>query len=214
MDNLPIKKENETVYGEVVGEPSIGFQDALNVLQEGINITNAVGQVTSELNYGIQQFNYSIQSMENSNQRYIEAENTKQWIYYNEAQKYNELIQKQNNLFDWVNYLEKKLWRYKDKLYYRTNGGQLIINNHTEIQKELSSRYGSDVFIVNDMNDALKNCNQYRVNTVFIAINNIVVVEAEVFDNNQYFELFITYNGVWKRNLLAHTRYSKKGIIR
>lgn len=214
MGNLPMKKENETIYGEVVGEPSIGYQEALNVSQESRDITNTLGQVTSELNYGIQQFNHAIQSMENSNQRYINAENTKQWIYNNEVQKYNELIQKQNNLLNWINQPEKKFWRYKDKLYYRTNSGQLIINNHIEIQKELSSRYGSDVFIVNDINDALKNINQYRVNTIFIAINNITVVEEEVFDNNQYFEIFNTYNSGWKRNLLAYTRYSKKGIIR
>ena len=44
---------------------------------------------------------------------------------------------------------------------HRTNSGKLIRNNYLEIQKELSCRYGSDVFIVNDLNDVLTNKNQF-----------------------------------------------------
>ena len=213
MGDLPMKKENETIYGEVVEEPSIGYQDAVNVLQEGRNITNAFRQVTSELNYGIQQFNHSIQSMENSNQRYINAENTKQWIYNNEVKKYNELIQKQNNLLVRINSFETKFWRYKDKLYYRTNSGKLIINDRIEIQKELSSRYGQDVYIVYDMNDVLKDNSQIRINTVYIAINCLPVVDEEILDAINTFEILIYPNGICKRNLLANTRYMKKRLL-
>ena len=213
MVNSPTKNK-ETVYGEVITYTNVDNQEALDILHQGKNISNAFNQVTQDVSYNIQQFNHAIQGMENSNQRYINAQNTKQWIINNEVHKYNELMQKQNNLLNRINYLEIKFWRYKNKLYFRTTNGQLIIDNHIEIQKELSSRYGSDVFIVNDMNDTLKNINQYRVNTIFIAINNIIVVEEEVFDNNQDFEIFNTYNGGWRRNLLAYTRYSKKGIIR
>ncbi len=214
MTKSPIRNEKEIVYGELLVDKNINYHETLDFMQEGKNIANVFSQVTKEINHSIQQFNYSIQSMENSNQRYINAEYNKQWIHNNEIQKYNELMQKQSNLFNLINYLEIRFWRYKEKLYFRTTKGQLIIDNNIEIQKELSSRYGADVFIVNNMNDALKNNNQYRTNTIFIAINNITVVEEEVFDNNQSFEIFNTYNGGWKRNLLAYTRFNKKRIPR
>ena len=214
MTKSPIRNEKEIVYGELLVDKNINYHETLDFMQEGKNIANVFSQVTKEINHSIQQFNYSIQSMENSNQRYISAEYNKQWIHNNEIQKYNELMQKQSNLFNLINYLEIRFWRYKEKLYFRTTKGQLIIDNNIEIQKELSSRYGADVFIVNDMNDALKNNNQYRTNTIFIAINNIAVVEEEVFDNNQSSEIFYTYNGGWKRNLLAYTRFNKKRIPR
>lgn len=213
MTKSPIRNEKEIVYGELLVDKNINYHETLDFMQEGKNIANVFSQVTKEINHSIQQFNYSIQSMENSNQRYINAEYNKQWIHNNEIQKYNELMQKQSNLFNLINYLEIRFWRYKEKLYFRTTKGQLIIDNNIEIQKELSSRYGADVFIVNDMNDALKNNNQYRTNTIFIAINNIAVVEEEVFDNNQSSEIFYTYNGGWKRNLLAYTRFNKKGFL-
>lgn len=213
MSKLPIRNEKEIVYGELLVDKNINYHETLDFMQEGKNIANVFSQVTKEINHSIQQFNYSIQSMENSNQRYINAEYNKQWIHNNEIQKYNELMQKQSNLFNLINYLEIRFWRYKEKLYFRTTKGQLIIDNNIEIQKELSSRYGADVFIVNDMNDALKNNNQYRTNTIFIAINNITVVEEEVFENNQSSEIFNTYNVGWKRNLLAYTRFNKKGFL-
>ena len=189
-------------------------QGAMGVLEDGYYINNELTVMNKNLIRNSNQLNHQIQYLENTNQRYWNVENTRQWILLNENAKYNELMQKQSNLFNLINYLEIRFWRYKEKLYFRTTKGQLIIDNNIEIQKELSSRYGADVFIVNDMNDALKNNNQYRTNTIFIAINNITVVEEEVFDNNQSFEIFNTYNGGWKRNLLAYTRFNKKRIPR
>lgn len=204
---------DKTINAEVLEVPSRSYQDALNVSEEGRNITNAFGQVTSELNYGIQQFNYSIQDMGNSNQRYINAENNKQWIDNNEVQKYNELIKKQNNLLIRINSTETKIWRYNDKLYYRTNSGKLIINNNIEIQKEISSRYGQDIYIVNDINDVLQNNSEIRVNTVYIAINCLPVIDAEIFDYINRSEILRYPNDVCKRNLLAHTQFMKNKIL-
>ena len=189
-------------------------QGAVRVLEDGYYINDALTVMSKNLIQNTNQLNHQIRYFENTNQRYWNVENTRQWILLNENAKYNELMQKQSILFNLINYLEIRFWRYKEKLYFRTTKGQLIIDNNIEIQKELSSRYGADVFIVNDMNDALKNNNQYRTNTIFIAINNITVVEEEVFDNNHLFEIFNTYNGSWKRNLLAYTRFNKKRIPR
>ena len=74
-------------------------------------------------------FNKIAQNIEITNLRYLNAENNRQSIINYENAKYYELMQKQNNLLDRINFLEIKLWRFKNLLYFRTNGGQLIINN-------------------------------------------------------------------------------------
>ncbi len=204
MENLPTIQDKEIVYGELIDD----------TLQEFINNNQQLSMMQNTISNQLVSFNKIVQNIEITNQRYLNAENNRQYLFNNEITKYNDLIVKQNNLLKRINYPEIKLWRFQNLLYFRTNGGQLIINNIIEIQKELSSRYGSDVVIVNDINDVLRNNNQYRVNTVFIAINNISVVEEEVFDNNESFEIFNRNNSSWKRNLLAFTRFNKKRIPR
>ena len=184
------------------------------LVNHGSRLIGVLQVTENEVVNSTNRLNQAVRTNENVIQRYWNTENDRQWIYHNEVNKYNDLMSKQNNLLGKINYPQIKLWRFKNLLYFRTNSGQLIIDNHIEIQKELSSRYGADVNIVNDINDVLRNNNQYRVNTIFVAINNIIIVEEEVFDNNQSFEIFNTYNGVWKRNLLAFTRFNKKRIPR
>ena len=184
------------------------------LVNHGSRLIGVLQVIENEVVNSTNRLNQAVRTNENVIQRYWNTENDRQWIYHNEVNKYNDLMSKQNNLLEKINYPEIKLWRFKNLLYFRTNSGQLIIDNHIEIQKELSSRYGADVNIVNDINDVLRNNNQYRVNTIFVAINNIIIVEEEVFDNNQSFEIFNTYNGVCKRNLLAFTRFNKKRIPR
>lgn len=196
----PITNENQNELELLINHGSELIGTLQTIESEVVNSTNRLNQVT--------------RNNENAIQRYWNTENNKQMIYNNEVNKYNDLIFKQNNLLTRVNFPNIKLWRFKNSLYFRTNSGQLIIDNHIEIQKELSSRYGpDDVCIVNDMNDVLKNNNQYRINTIFIAINNLATVEEEVFDIYKTDEIFLSFNNCWKRNLLAYTRYSKKGII-
>lgn len=180
----------------------------------GTQLIGALKTIENEVATSTNQLNQTVRANENAIQRYLNTENNRQWIYNNEVNKYNDLMNRQNSLLDRINFLTIKLWRFKNSLYFRTNSGQLIIDNHIEIQKELSSRYGTDIYIVNDINDVLRSNKQYRVNTVFIAINNIVTVEEEVFDIYQTDEIFLAFNNVWKRNLLSYTRFNKKGIIK
>ena len=184
------------------------------LVNHGSRLIGVLQVIENEVVNSTNRLNQAVRTNENVIQRYWNTENDIHWIHHNEVNKYNDLMSKQNNLLVKINNPEIKLWRFKNLLYFRTNSGQLIIDNHIEIQKELSSRYGADVNIVNDINDVLRNNNQYRVNTIFVAINNIIIVEEEVFDNNQSFEIFNTDNGVWKRNLLAFTRFNKKRIPR
>ena len=124
-------------------------------VQNTIALSEKMKTVNAQLDYELKVYSHYVLSMENINQRYLNAEANKQWAYNNETSKYNTWIEKQNNLLTRINNPEIKLWRYKNQLYYRTNSGELINDNQVEIQKELSSRYGSDVYIVYDMNDIL-----------------------------------------------------------
>lgn len=173
-------------------------------IQNGINTTNPFASI-----YDITNYQNLTRDLEHTNQRYWQAEANRQYVWNNEVSKYNSLINAQNSLLYRINYLEIRLWRYQNQLYYRTRNNQLIIGSQIEIQKELSSRYGSNVQIVNDINDVLQNSNEHRINTFFIAINSIPVIEEELFNPNIEHELFQDSNGIGKRNLLAHTRYQK-----
>ena len=198
---------------EVYEEDRNGENNSAILVQNAIVSTETMKTVNSQLAYEVKQYGAYVSSMEATNQRYHNAELGRQWIYNNEVSKYNTLINSQNNLLNRINFPEISLWRYKKLLYYRTNSGELIIDNHIEIQKELSSRYGPDVFIVYDMNDVLKNNTQLRVNTVFIAINCLPVVDEEIVDSNNKYELLQYPNGTWKRNLLSHTRYMQDKFL-
>jgi hypothetical protein len=175
---------------------------------DSINTTNALAIV----NNGLTHYENSVRYFEHTNQRYWQAEANRQSAWNNEASKYGSLMNSQNNLLNQINYPEIRLWRYQNNLYYCTRNGQLIIGSQIEIQKELSSRYGIGVHIVNDVNDVLRGNNNIRINTVFIAINSLPSVEEELFNPYTKYELFQDQNGVWKRNLLAYTRYSLKGF--
>jgi len=181
-------------------------------IQYGTNTTDAFATIGDNMIYSLINYQNIIREFERTNQRYWQAEANRQYIWNNEMGKYNSLINAQNSLLYRINYPEIRLWRYQNQLHYRTNNRQLISDNEIEIQKELSSRYGCNVCIVNDINDVLQNNNEYRINTFPIAINSLPVVEEELFNPNTDYELFQDYSGAWKRNLLAHTRYQKNKL--
>ena len=188
-------------------------QKIVQTLQHGTALTNVMQTVNGALNHQLKQHSTYLASMENMNQRYWDAETSRQVVINNEVGKYDQLLDTQNNLLNRINYPEIRFWRYKNQLYYRANSGQLIIDNHIEVQKELSSRYGPDVYIVYDMNDVLKNNSQIRVNTVFIAVNCLPVVDQEIVEPNSKYELLQYCDGTFKRNLLAHTRYMQNRLL-
>jgi hypothetical protein len=137
-----------------------------------IGVLQIIGNEVVNLTTGL---NQAIINNENAIQIYWNTENDRRFIYNNEINKYNDLLFRQNNLLNIINDSNIKLWRFKNLIYFRTNSGKLIRNNYLEIQKELSCRYGSDVFIVNDLNDVLTNKNhQYRVNTIFIIYYSLI----------------------------------------
>lgn len=192
-------------------------QSEINSLVESGNnavsvFSNVVQEVTSASNMLIK----SAQNVEYSIQRYNNAEASMQMLINKEVEKYNSLVRSQNNLLSRINTPEIRIWRYRDQLYYRSKNGQLIIGNLVEIKKELSSRYGGDIHIINDFNDFndVLNINKVRVNTIVIAINNLQIVEEECFTLHTNFELYQHFNAMWKRNLLAHTRFLQQRLAK
>lgn len=204
MEDLSIKKKADVAYGELVDD---------NEMQQFINDSEQLSMMMNGVKHQINSLNIISRNKENAIQRYLNTEFNNQLIQNNELNKYSDLIRQQNNLISRINDQEIQLSRYRDKIYYRTNSGQLIIDNNIEIQKELSSRYGPDVYIINDMNDILNINTQIRVNTVYITINALPVVDEEIVEPNTKQELILYANGTWKRNLLAYTRYTKERLL-
>jgi DNA helicase HerA-like ATPase len=182
-------------------------------VQNAIALSETMKTVNTQLAYEVKQYGSYVSSMENIDQRYWNADANRQWVNNNELNRYTILIDGQNNLLNRINFPEISLWRQKKLLYYRTNSGELIIDDRIETQKELSSRYGPDVYIVYDMNDVLKSNTQIRVNTVFIAVNCLPVVDQEIVETNSKYELLQYSDGTFKRNLLANTRYMRERLL-
>ena len=129
-------------------------------------------------------------------------------IYQNEHNRYNYLKSSQDNLLKSINFDMIRFWRYKKKFYYRpSQDSDLIIGSKDEITNEISSRYHNiNVHIVDDLNDVLTSV-QVKINTVYIALNSITVVENEVFETRYFYNIFLNQNGSFSRNLLHHTPY-------
>jgi len=182
------------------------------LIVKGDNLVPALINVYHEVTYANNMLTQAVQSTEHALQRYWNTEANRQMVVNNENRKYNSLLFSQNNLLNRINTSKIQIWRYENQLYYRSNNGQLIIGNQVEIKKELSSRYGGDIHIVNDLNDILHN-NKIRVNTIAISINNLHVVEEECFTLDTNNEVYQHFNGIWKRNLLANTRLLKQRLV-
>lgn len=129
-------------------------------------------------------------------------------IYQNEHNRYNYLKSSQDNLLKSINFDMIRFWRYKKKFYYRpSQDSDLIIGSKDEITNEISSRFNNiNVHIVDDLNDVLTSV-QVKINTVYIALNSITVVENEVFETRYFYNIFLNQNGSFSRNLLHHTSH-------
>lgn len=146
--------------------------------------------------------------VENQAQRYWQLQQNLFNIYQNEHNRYNYFKDSQDNLLRSISFDMIRLWRYKKKFYYRPNqDSDLIIGSKDEIANEISSRFHNiNVTIVNDLNDVLAS-SQVRVDTIYIALNSITVVENEVFEPSNKYDVFQNPNGSFRRNLLHHTSY-------
>ena len=176
--------------------------DQNNTLQQGI--------IQYSPNYNsndsVQLTGHNLTRAENQAQRYWQLQQNLYAIYQNEHNRYNYFKTSQDNLLSSINFDMFRIWRYKNKFYYRPKqDSDLIIGSKDEIANEISSRFHNiNVHIVDNLNDVLTSA-QVKINTVYIALNSITVVENEVFETRYFYNIFLNQNGSFSRNLLHHT---------
>ena len=179
---------------------------------------NRLTTINDHMYHQVGLYDRNIRKLENSNVRYWDAQANFNQIMNNEERKYDYFKNKEQSILCDINRSNQpiRLWRYKNKFYYRpTQYGELKICDEQELAKEISSRYCNiNIKIVNDLNDALSYKKMdIRVDTTYVAINSIPVVDEEVFDINQMNEIFVNHQGYLSRNCLSYTSYLHKRFI-
>ncbi len=160
----------------------------------------------------IDKYDRNISDLENSNFRYWDARANFDQIMNNEERRYDYLKNKEQYILQDINrpFPSINLYRYKDKFYFKKSEfGEWQIYTKEELEKEISSRYlNINIQLVNDLNDVLSYKKmEFRVDTTYIAISSIFVVDDEIFDISQREEVFRDYNGSLYRNKFSHTYF-------
>jgi hypothetical protein len=202
MTNLVNQNNNEVI-------------DVETVLQNYEQKANRLTMINDHMYHQVGLYNRNISNLENSNSRYWNAQANFNQIMDNEENKYDYFKSKEQSILYDINKHNQpiRLWRFRDKFYYRPSQyGELKICDEKELAKEISSRYSNlNVQIVNDLNDALSYKKMViRIDTTYIAINSIPVVDEEVFDISQMYEIFVNQQGYLFRNCFTYTFYLSK----
>ena len=88
------------------------------LVNHGSRLIGVLQVIENEVVNSTNRLNQAVRTNENVIQRYWNTENDIQWIFNNEFNKYNDLINRQNNLLGRINYPEIKLWRFQNLLYF------------------------------------------------------------------------------------------------
>ncbi|MCB5266659.1 MAG: type IV secretion system DNA-binding domain-containing protein [Candidatus Cloacimonetes bacterium] len=205
MNNIVLKNHNDV-------------RDRETALQNYEYEANILTAINDHMYHQVGLYDINIRSLENSNVRYWNAQANFNQILNNEAKKYDYFKNKEQSILCDINRPSQpiRLWRFKNKFYYRPSQyGELKICDEQELEKEISSRYYNiNIKIVNDLNDALSYKKMdIRVDTIYIAINAILVVDEEVFDIHQMNEIFVNLQGSLSRNCLSYTSYLHKRFL-
>ncbi|WWW12116.1 type IV secretion system DNA-binding domain-containing protein [Arcobacter cryaerophilus gv. pseudocryaerophilus] len=199
MQNLIIPSTNNTNQ----------IQGALQNYEQDIHNLNV-------LNYHmynqIDKYDRNIIDLENSNFRYWDAQANFNQIMNNEARRYDYLKNKEQYILQDINKLFQtiNLYRFKDKFYFKKSEFvEWRIYTKEELEKEISSRYlNINIQLVNDLNDVLSYKKmEFRIDTTYIAISSIPIVDDEVFDIYQIAEVFKSFEGSIIRNKLLHNYF-------
>lgn len=203
MNNLPMIKENNVIHGELVDDK---FQEF-----DSLNRQFSIAQ--SDLYYNIRQYDRNVGYLENVNNRYWNAQYDYSNIENNEYIKYKNLLDRQDDLLNHIHNSNYPcgLWRYKDDFYYRASPqSELCIGNKEKISKEISSRYPMNIHIIDDLNNIPNNIKEIRFDTVFISTKSIIVIDGEVIEPKEQYEIFQDRDGRFYRNLIINTEFLKK----
>lgn len=185
------------------------MEETLNVYSQ--NIYN-LKVLNCNMNSQIDKYDRNIRDLENYNFRYWDSQANFNQIMNNEGIKYNYLKNQEQFILQDINKPSYpiNLYRYKDKFYFKkTEFGKFEIYTKEELEKEISSRYlNINIHLVDDLNDVLSYKKmEFRVNTTYIAVNSIPIVDDEVFNIYQSEEVFRSFEGTLVRNKLFYTYY-------
>lgn len=204
MGNLSTSTEMDTIPSELI--------DDRFCIQKYDEINREFQIRQSYLQYNIRQLDRHLRHLENANDKYWNAQDDYDYIENNEFRKYRNLLDAQNNLLNNIhsNY-PFGIWRYKGDFYYRASPqSELCSGNKENISKEISSRYALNVHIVDDLNNIPNNIKEIRFDTVFISVKSIIVIDDEVIEPNQQYEIFKDRDGKYYRNLIVNTKFLEK----
>ncbi|MCT7598162.1 ATP-binding cassette domain-containing protein [Aliarcobacter butzleri] len=199
MQNLIIPSTNNT--NQIQGDLQKYEQDIHN-----LNVLNY------HMYNQIDKYDRNIIDLENSNFRYWDAQANFNQIMNNEARRYDYLKNKEQYILQDINKLFQtiNLYRFKDKFYFKKSEFvEWRIYTKEELEKEISSRYlNINIHLVNDLNDVLSYKKmEFRIDTTYIAISSIPIVDDEVFDIYQSEEVFRSFEGSIIRNKLLHNYF-------
>ncbi|MDN5124759.1 type IV secretion system DNA-binding domain-containing protein [Aliarcobacter butzleri] len=199
MQNLIIPSTNNT--NQIQGDLQKYEQDIHN-----LNVLNY------HMYNQIDKYDRNIRDLENSNFRYWDAQANFNQIMNNEARRYDYLKNKEQYILQDINKLFQtiNLYRFKDKFYFKKSEFvEWRIYTKEELEKEISSRYlNINIQLVNDLNDVLSYKKmEFRIDTTYIAISSIPIVDDEVFDIYQSAEVFKSFEGSLIRNKLLHNYF-------
>ena len=184
-------------------------------IQKNLQDTDMLTMINDKMYHQVGLYDRNVRNIENLNNRYWIGQANYNQIMNNEQMRYNFFKYKEQSILCDINRLNLpiRLWRYKDKFYYRPSQfSELIVGDEKTIALEISSRYGNiNIHFVSDLNDALSyKKTEMKIDTTYIAINSILVVDDEVFDFTRTEEVFINQQGLFSRNLLSYTPYLLK----
>ncbi|MCT7638005.1 type IV secretory system conjugative DNA transfer family protein [Aliarcobacter butzleri] len=199
MQNLIIPSTNNT--NQIQGDLQKYEQDIHNLNALNYHMYNQIDK-----------YDRNIIDLENSNFRYWDAQANFNQIMNNEARRYDYLKNKEQYILQDINKLFQtiNLYRFKDKFYFKKSEFvEWRIYTKEELEKEISSRYlNINIQLVNDLNDVLSYKKmEFRIDTTYIAISSIPIVDDEVFDIYQSAEVFKSFEGSLIRNKLLHNYF-------
>lgn len=208
MKKQLVQKNNEkrVLEGEVIDED----------LQSFINDNKALSIIQNGINHNIMQHDRNVAYFGSVNDRYFEEEAKYNYIQNDVARKYGDLKYEQDHLkahIDTVNY-PCGHWKYKKRFYYRASPNSELCKGNTEqISEDISERYPMNVQLIPDLNNLINKPKEIRSDTVYISTKSIIVIEGEVINTAQQYEIFQDNQGKFFRNLIINTEYLIKRFI-
>lgn len=168
--------------------------------------------INDHMYHQVRQYGRNVRDLENSNNRYWNAQIDYNQIMNNERVRYDFFSHKAYSITDDINKPNQpiRLWRYGNLYYYRPSlFSDVIEGTKKEIAKEISSRYSNiNIVFVDDLNNALSYRNaEIRVDTTYIAVSLVPVVDEDVFEPTMINEIYLNFQGLRLRNHLRYTSY-------